>query len=204
MVAFLDRVEAAGDAPTRGAMTKVTVEPITVTINGLSSEVGAGPHNELDDDCGLAARCGTGARCGAGLRPLRRTTAWPRFVRGPSAYAGNAPGNGEPGQAGSVTTRRLPRGAASETRTVEEIAMAARSRPAAASTNRRLRQHLLSPPPQKGPLALGARLTGQNGESPGQIRSDRDFPELRPAFTVKNPWCARGDLNPHALSDTGT
>lgn len=51
MVAVLDRVEAAGHAPTRGAMTKVTVEPITVTINGLSSEVGAGPHNELDDDC---------------------------------------------------------------------------------------------------------------------------------------------------------
>ena len=41
-------------------------------------------------------------------------------------------GDRGPGQAGSVTTLRWPRGAASETRTVDEVAMAAQSRPAAA------------------------------------------------------------------------
>lgn len=35
----------------RGAMTKVTVAPITTTIKGLSSEVPVGPENGLDDDC---------------------------------------------------------------------------------------------------------------------------------------------------------
>jgi mRNA interferase MazF len=35
----------------RGAMTKVTVAPITTTIKGLSSEVAAGPDNGLDVDC---------------------------------------------------------------------------------------------------------------------------------------------------------
>lgn len=35
----------------RGAMTKVTVAPVTSTIRGLSSEVGVGPGNGLDHDC---------------------------------------------------------------------------------------------------------------------------------------------------------
>jgi mRNA interferase MazF len=35
----------------RGAMTKVTVAPITGTIKGLSSEVMVGPDNGLDHDC---------------------------------------------------------------------------------------------------------------------------------------------------------
>ena len=35
----------------RGAMTKVTVAPITSTFKGLSSEVGVGPDNGLDHDC---------------------------------------------------------------------------------------------------------------------------------------------------------
>ena len=35
----------------RGAMTKVTVAPITTTIKGLSSEVRVGPQNGLDQDC---------------------------------------------------------------------------------------------------------------------------------------------------------
>lgn len=35
----------------RGAMTKVTVAPITGTIKGLSSEVPVGPGNGLDHDC---------------------------------------------------------------------------------------------------------------------------------------------------------
>lgn len=35
----------------RGAMTKVTVAPITGTIKGLSSEVRVGPDNGLDHDC---------------------------------------------------------------------------------------------------------------------------------------------------------
>ncbi len=35
----------------RGAMTKVTVAPITTTIRGLSSEVRVGPENGLDSDC---------------------------------------------------------------------------------------------------------------------------------------------------------
>ena len=35
----------------RGAMTKVTVAPITTTIKGLSSEVGVGPDNGLEVDC---------------------------------------------------------------------------------------------------------------------------------------------------------
>lgn len=34
----------------RGAMTKVTVAPITTTIKGLSSEVGVGRDNGLDVD----------------------------------------------------------------------------------------------------------------------------------------------------------
>lgn len=35
----------------RGAMTKVTVAPITTSIKGLSSEVRVGPENGLDHDC---------------------------------------------------------------------------------------------------------------------------------------------------------
>jgi mRNA interferase MazF len=35
----------------RGAMTKVTVAPITTTIKGLSSEVQVGPENGLEQDC---------------------------------------------------------------------------------------------------------------------------------------------------------
>ena len=35
----------------RGAMTKVTVAPITGTIKGLSREVAVGPGNGLDHDC---------------------------------------------------------------------------------------------------------------------------------------------------------
>lgn len=35
----------------RGAMTKVTVAPITTTIKGLSSEVLLGPANGLDETC---------------------------------------------------------------------------------------------------------------------------------------------------------
>lgn len=35
----------------RGAMTKVTVAPITSTIKGMSSEVEVGPDNGLDHDC---------------------------------------------------------------------------------------------------------------------------------------------------------
>ena len=38
----------------RGAMTKVTVAPITTTIKGLSSEVRVGPENGLDHDCAVA------------------------------------------------------------------------------------------------------------------------------------------------------
>ena len=38
----------------RGAMTKVTVAPITTTIKGLSSEVRVGPDNGLDHDCVVA------------------------------------------------------------------------------------------------------------------------------------------------------
>ncbi|MGB8383206.1 MAG: type II toxin-antitoxin system PemK/MazF family toxin [Dermatophilaceae bacterium] len=38
----------------RGAMTKVTVAPITTTIKGLSSEVKVGPDNGLDQDCVVA------------------------------------------------------------------------------------------------------------------------------------------------------
>ena len=34
----------------RGAMTKVSVAPITTTIKGLSSEVAVGPDNGLDAD----------------------------------------------------------------------------------------------------------------------------------------------------------
>lgn len=36
----------------RGAMTKVTVAPITTTINGLSSEVRVGPENSAEGVCG--------------------------------------------------------------------------------------------------------------------------------------------------------
>ena len=35
----------------RGAMTKVTVAPITTTVKGLSSEVPVGPDNGLDQEC---------------------------------------------------------------------------------------------------------------------------------------------------------
>ncbi|SPT53408.1 mRNA interferase MazF3 [Actinomyces bovis] len=35
----------------RGAMTKVTVAPITTTIKGLSSELPLGLRNGLDQDC---------------------------------------------------------------------------------------------------------------------------------------------------------
>lgn len=35
----------------RGAMTKVTVAPITSTVRGLSSEVTVGPANGLDHEC---------------------------------------------------------------------------------------------------------------------------------------------------------
>ena len=38
----------------RGAMTKVTVAPITSTIKGLSSEVLVGPDNGLDHDCAVS------------------------------------------------------------------------------------------------------------------------------------------------------
>ena len=38
----------------RGAMTKVTVAPITTTIKGLSSEVRVGPENGLDHECAVA------------------------------------------------------------------------------------------------------------------------------------------------------
>ena len=38
----------------RGAMTKVTVAPITTTIKGLSSEVRVGPDNGLDHECAVA------------------------------------------------------------------------------------------------------------------------------------------------------
>ena len=38
-------------AAARGAMTKVTIAPITTTVKHLSSEVRVGPDNGLDDDC---------------------------------------------------------------------------------------------------------------------------------------------------------
>ena len=38
----------------RGAMTKVTVAPITTTVKGLSSELRVGPDNGLDHDCAVA------------------------------------------------------------------------------------------------------------------------------------------------------
>ena len=38
----------------RGAMTKVTVAPITTTVKGLSSELLVGPDNGLDYDCAVA------------------------------------------------------------------------------------------------------------------------------------------------------
>ena len=38
----------------RGAMTKVTVAPITSTIKGLSSEVLVGPDNGLDHECAVS------------------------------------------------------------------------------------------------------------------------------------------------------
>lgn len=38
----------------RGAMTKVTVAPITSTVRGLSSEVRVGPANGLDHECAVA------------------------------------------------------------------------------------------------------------------------------------------------------
>ncbi len=38
----------------RGAMTKVTVAPITSTVKGLSSEVRVGPANGLDHECAVA------------------------------------------------------------------------------------------------------------------------------------------------------
>lgn len=41
--------------PTRFAMTKVTIAPITSTIRGLSSEVLLGPANGLDRECAISA-----------------------------------------------------------------------------------------------------------------------------------------------------
>ena len=41
-------------AAARGAMTKVTVAPITSTVRGLSSEVRLGRTNGLDHDCVVA------------------------------------------------------------------------------------------------------------------------------------------------------
>ncbi|GIL34188.1 type II toxin-antitoxin system PemK/MazF family toxin [Phycicoccus sp. DTK01] len=38
----------------RGAMTKVTVAPITCTVKGLSSEVLVGPENGLDHTCAVS------------------------------------------------------------------------------------------------------------------------------------------------------
>lgn len=38
----------------RGAMTKVTVAPVTSTVKGLSSEVPVGPGNGLDHECAIA------------------------------------------------------------------------------------------------------------------------------------------------------
>lgn len=38
----------------RGAMTKVTVAPITTTVKGLSSELLVGPDNGLDQHCVVA------------------------------------------------------------------------------------------------------------------------------------------------------
>jgi len=38
----------------RGAMTKVTVAPITSTVKGLSSEVAVGRANGLDHDCAVS------------------------------------------------------------------------------------------------------------------------------------------------------
>jgi len=38
----------------RGAMTKVTVAPITTTVKGLTSELLVGPDNGLDHDCAVA------------------------------------------------------------------------------------------------------------------------------------------------------
>ena len=38
----------------RGAMTKVTIAPITSTIKGLSSEVLVGPDNGLDHECAVS------------------------------------------------------------------------------------------------------------------------------------------------------
>lgn len=38
----------------RGAMTKVTVAPITSTVKGLSSEVLVGPENGLDHQCAVS------------------------------------------------------------------------------------------------------------------------------------------------------
>jgi mRNA interferase MazF len=35
----------------RGAMSKVTIAPVTSTVKGLSSEVPVGPDNGLDHDC---------------------------------------------------------------------------------------------------------------------------------------------------------
>ena len=77
----------------RGAMTKVTVAPITGTIKGLSSEVAVGPGNGLDHHCVVSldnvltvpvgalgahgrlsqSRTGeaAGASCRPGIRPRR-------------------------------------------------------------------------------------------------------------------------------------
>lgn len=38
----------------RGAMTKVTVAPVTGTVKGLSSEVRVGTDNGLDHECAIA------------------------------------------------------------------------------------------------------------------------------------------------------
>jgi mRNA interferase MazF len=40
--------------PARGAMTKVTVAPITTTVKGLSSELRVGPDNGLDHPCAVS------------------------------------------------------------------------------------------------------------------------------------------------------
>lgn len=38
----------------RGAMTKVTVAPVTTTVKGLSSELLVGPANGLEHDCAVS------------------------------------------------------------------------------------------------------------------------------------------------------
>jgi mRNA interferase MazF len=38
----------------RGAMTKVTVAPVTTTVKGLSSELRVGPANGLEHECAVS------------------------------------------------------------------------------------------------------------------------------------------------------